>query len=183
MLYTIRYNRNTNHIAGITERTKGSDFTYAQSACAALTRSGTRMATGKSSDDLAEILADARSSARATGRKLCTTCEKAAEMEIAAIEAETAAAAEKIAAETAEEVEEIQTVPTAPAGDGYPILIAYEDGRVEAVRIVASDRMAARRAARTFTGAVSVVHLAASDRLTPHLTDRTRTSPHVHLAA
>lgn len=81
MTYTVKYNRSSNHIAGITAKTQsagnetgGSVAYYAQSTCATLTKG--KLATGASSDDLGEILAKART---AGGRKLCTRCEKAAE--------------------------------------------------------------------------------------------------------
>lgn len=85
--YQIRYNRTTNHIEGIDERTAGSDLNYALSACPVLSRSY-NLANGEGSDDLAEILASARQ-----GRKLCKHCEKAAEAALIEIE--------KAAAETA----------------------------------------------------------------------------------
>jgi hypothetical protein len=76
--YTIKYNRTTNHIAGITERSKGSELDYARSACPSLSRS-VRFALGKSTDDLAEALKSART---AGGRKICGHCESAAEAEL-----------------------------------------------------------------------------------------------------
>jgi hypothetical protein len=74
--YTIRYNRTTNHIAGIEVRSEGSQLDYARTACPALSRSATRMATGPVVTDLAEALKIARSRG---GRKICRSCEAAAE--------------------------------------------------------------------------------------------------------
>ncbi|ARX87875.1 hypothetical protein SMD44_07357 [Streptomyces alboflavus] len=76
--YRIRYNRTTNHIDGIAERTKGTDLDYAFSACPAISRATTSisvsLAVGEEFDDLGEALQAAR-----TGRrKLCKACEKAA---------------------------------------------------------------------------------------------------------
>jgi hypothetical protein len=71
--YTIKYNRTTNHIAGIAERSNGSDLNYAQSACPVLTRSY-NLATGKTFTSAAKAL----ESARKGGRKVCKHCEAAA---------------------------------------------------------------------------------------------------------
>jgi hypothetical protein len=78
-MYSIRYNRTTNHIDGIGPRTTGGGndmgdhiSAYAENACGALTRG--RFAQGRSGESLSEIL----DSARKGGRKLCKTCEKAA---------------------------------------------------------------------------------------------------------
>lgn len=75
-LFTIRYTRTANHIEGIANRTSDSadGMTYALSACGALSRNGSRMAKGLTSDDLAYVLAECPRS-----RKLCETCKKAAE--------------------------------------------------------------------------------------------------------
>lgn len=84
MGYQIRYNRTTNHIEGIPERTIGTGLTYATSACGALSRGAIRMGTvGPEHADLAVTLAAARSNAAASGRKLCRNCERAAEAAIA----------------------------------------------------------------------------------------------------
>ncbi|MFE9256516.1 hypothetical protein [Streptomyces sp. NPDC006879] len=87
--YTIKFNRTTNHIDGLTVRTTGGGKDmgdhvsyYAENACGSLTRY--RFAEGASYATLAEAL----EAARKGGRKLCKTCEKAAEAQIAA-EAET----------------------------------------------------------------------------------------------
>ncbi|MFB8107292.1 hypothetical protein ACFC3O_31555 [Streptomyces sp. NPDC056007] len=89
--YTIKYNRTTNHIDGLTIRTTGSGKDmgdhvsyYAESACGSLTRY--RFAQGAEFATLAEAL----EAARKGGRKLCKTCEKAA---VAQLEAEAAEAA------------------------------------------------------------------------------------------
>jgi hypothetical protein len=80
--YTIKYNRTTNHIAGLDIRTAGSEMNYSQNACPTLTRS-VNFAEGKTSTDLREIL----KSAKINGRKVCKHCEKAAEAMIAAMPA------------------------------------------------------------------------------------------------
>jgi hypothetical protein len=94
-MFSIKYNRTTNHIAGIAERTVsnqsaenanryGAVAYYAENACGSLTRY--RFADGASFESLAEALEAAR---KAGGRKLCKTCEKAAEAALAAAEAAT----------------------------------------------------------------------------------------------
>jgi hypothetical protein len=82
MSYTIKYNGSTSHLAGIDERTQGSEFNYAVSACSALSRSA-RFCNGKSFDDLSEALKGLRSNAAAGRRKVCKNCESAAEAAIA----------------------------------------------------------------------------------------------------
>lgn len=79
MTYTLKYNRTGQHIAGIVERTKGSDLDYALSACSALSRNGSRMAMGESYTDLKEALQEAETDARVSGRKMCAKCRTAAE--------------------------------------------------------------------------------------------------------
>ncbi|MEU9388682.1 hypothetical protein AB0D86_01615 [Streptomyces sp. NPDC048324] len=83
--YTVKYNRTTNHIDGLTVRTTGGGKDmgdhvsyYAENACGSLTRY--RFAQGATYATLAEAL----EAARKGGRKLCKTCEKAAEAQIAA---------------------------------------------------------------------------------------------------
>lgn len=93
MPYTIRYNARTAHLEGIAERTTGpatdnSATTgvvayYAQSACAALTRSGSRMAVSGTMESLADGLTVLRDFAEARGLKVCANCERAA---VAALE-------------------------------------------------------------------------------------------------
>jgi hypothetical protein len=80
-MFTIKYNRTTNHIAGMEVRTTGGGSDqgghvsyYAQNTCGSLTRS--RLATGASFETLAEAVAAARITG---GRKLCKTCAKAAD--------------------------------------------------------------------------------------------------------
>jgi hypothetical protein len=92
-MFTIKYNRTTNHIAGIEVRTvargetqaqasaRGEVAYYAQNACGTITR--TRLATGRSFENLA----DALDAARKGGRRLCKTCEQAAEAALAAQDA------------------------------------------------------------------------------------------------
>jgi hypothetical protein len=77
--FTIRYTRTANHIEGIANRTKDSadGLNYALSACPSLSRNVTKMAKGFSSEDLAEVLANAPRS-----RKLCQTCKAAAEAQL-----------------------------------------------------------------------------------------------------
>ncbi|MEU7177018.1 MULTISPECIES: hypothetical protein [Streptomyces] len=84
--YTIKYNRTTNHIDGLTVRTTGGGKDmgdhvsyYAENACGSLTRY--RFAQGATYATLAEAL----EAARKGGRKLCKTCEKAV---VAQLEAE-----------------------------------------------------------------------------------------------
>lgn len=72
--YQLRGNRNTVHIAGFDEITRG-DMNYAVSPCGALSR-GLYLDHGTSSDDAAEILDAARHDYR--GRNLCKNCERAA---------------------------------------------------------------------------------------------------------
>lgn len=72
--YRIKNNRTTNHIGGIEERTIGSQFNYAVSACGSLSRS-VNFETHSTHSDLAEALRVARIAGQ---RKLCKNCEKAA---------------------------------------------------------------------------------------------------------
>ena len=84
-MFRAKYNMSTVHIDGLSIRTKGSDLNYSLSACSALTRNGYRMAASRESfNDVREALAAARGVASALGRKLCKTCEQAAEAQIAA---------------------------------------------------------------------------------------------------
>jgi len=88
MTFTIRYNARTVHLEGIAERTTGpatdnSAATgvvayYAQSACAALTRSGTGMAVADTLDTLADALTALRDFAESRGLKVCANCQRAA---------------------------------------------------------------------------------------------------------
>lgn len=73
--YTIRYNRTTNHIAGIAESTIGSELNYSLSACGALSRNAHRLATGRTVETIEDALRIARS---AGGRAICQSCETAA---------------------------------------------------------------------------------------------------------
>lgn len=74
MTFTIKYNRSTSHIDGIDPKDSASgEFSYSLNACGALTRS--RLATGQRTEDLAEAVR----LATITGRKLCKTCQKAAD--------------------------------------------------------------------------------------------------------
>jgi hypothetical protein len=85
-MFTIKYNRTTSHIDGLTVRTTGGGndmgdhiSDYSQNACGSLTRY--QFAQGKGYATVAEAL----EAARKDSRKLCKTCEKAA---LAMIEAE-----------------------------------------------------------------------------------------------
>jgi hypothetical protein len=96
-MFSIRYNRATNHIAGIGCKTQGpaTDRSaetgvvayYAENACGVLTRG--RLAQGASYEGIQEALDAARITG---GRKVCKTCEKAA---LALIEAEATPAPEQ----------------------------------------------------------------------------------------
>lgn len=93
MSYTVKYNRATNHIAGIEakdqstgEENGGVVAAYAQNSCGVLTRGS--LAASKTYETIQEALAAART---LSGRKLCKNCEKAALVLIAA-EAEAALA-------------------------------------------------------------------------------------------
>lgn len=94
-MYSIRYNRVTNHIAGIACKTTSdqSDANinqtgvvayFAENSCGVLTRG--RLAQGKSYEALEEALEAARTTG---GRKVCKTCEKAALGALEAINAAT----------------------------------------------------------------------------------------------
>ncbi|MFE2245239.1 hypothetical protein [Streptomyces lavendulae] len=85
MTYVVKYNKSTNHIDGIGSRSAGEGEErggvvgyYAQNACSSLTRY--TFADGSSH----EVLSKALEAARKGDRKLCKTCEKAAEAQIAA---------------------------------------------------------------------------------------------------
>ena len=76
-MFQIFYNRTTNHIDGLAIRTEGSDFNYSLSHCPALSRNASRMGRGDKSEDLAKILRWAR-----IDRKLCKSCEAAAQAQL-----------------------------------------------------------------------------------------------------
>lgn len=89
-MFTLKYNRTTNHIEGLTVRTNSNQTSEqanvsgvvaysAQNACGSVTRSGSRMATSRSFETVSEALAYAEASSKATGRKLCKVCKAAAE--------------------------------------------------------------------------------------------------------
>jgi hypothetical protein len=80
--YTVLYNRNTNHIAGLDELTRGSELNYSLSACSAVTKG--YLAAGESFDNVAAALANAT---LAGGRRLCKNCAKAANARLAQEEA------------------------------------------------------------------------------------------------
>lgn len=76
--YQVKGNRTSLHIAGISERSKGSQLNYAVSACGALSRSY-RFETLMDTDDLAAAV----KRATVLSRKFCQNCAKAAELELA----------------------------------------------------------------------------------------------------
>jgi hypothetical protein len=82
-IYTLRYNRTTNHIDGILH-TAGSQMDYPRSACPAISRTGLRMGAGAITDDIQVALGNARITG---GRKICKTCEKNATALIEALPA------------------------------------------------------------------------------------------------
>lgn len=89
MSYTVKYNRATNHIAGIDAKctSEGNEDggvvqAYAENACGVLTRGN--LAASKTHETIQEALEAART---LSGRKLCKNCEKAA---LALIEAQSA---------------------------------------------------------------------------------------------
>jgi hypothetical protein len=112
MTFAIMYNRTTDHISGLDERTKCSSdgMNYAQSACSAVTRGW--LAKGAESDDLREVL---RSFGKV--RKACKNCQKAAELALAEIE-------KAEAAEAATETEEVEDMGNAQANRDATTLIA-----------------------------------------------------------
>jgi hypothetical protein len=85
-VYTLKGNRSTVHIAGLTERTTSTGTErggvvgyYAQSACAGLTRSGHRMEQLGDFTDLADAIKHATFATYSiSGRKVCKTCLAAA---------------------------------------------------------------------------------------------------------
>jgi hypothetical protein len=94
-MFTVKYNRTTNHIDGLAIRSTGGGndmgdhvSDYALSACPSLTRY--TFADGARFEDVEDALEAAR---KAGGRKLCKHCEKAAE---AMIEAERVAREERL---------------------------------------------------------------------------------------
>lgn len=86
-MFTIKANRSTVHIAGLEERGSyngtergGVVGYYAESACAGLTRSGRRMETLGSYEDLAEAIKRATYATYSiSGRKVCKNCLAAAQ--------------------------------------------------------------------------------------------------------
>jgi hypothetical protein len=126
-MFSIKYNRTTNHIAGIAERTVsnqsaenanryGAVAYYAENACGSLTRS--RLADGRAYESLAEALDAAKA---AGGRKLCKNCLKAAEAALKAAEA----AAE---AETEDEGMEFDEGAHVVSVNGGKVHSAMQDG-------------------------------------------------------
>lgn len=89
-VYTLKGNRSTVHIAGLTERTTSTGAErggvvgyYAQSACAGLTRSGHRMEQLGDFTDLADAIKHATFATYSiSGRKVCKSCLAAATAEL-----------------------------------------------------------------------------------------------------
>jgi len=170
-MFSIRYNRQTNHIAGIAakctssgEERGGVVVEYAENACGSLTRYA--LAEGKSYEDLEEALEAARTTG---GRKVCKRCEKAA---LAALEAIAAAEAAK-----PEPTPEPETVEGAEfqVGDKLYFLPGERPhgyrcpaGEVEVTRVVDHGEFP-RFGAQRFTYVVQVPGIAA----TSQGTDRT----------
>jgi hypothetical protein len=169
--YSIRYNRATNHIAGIACKTTSNQTDedinrtgvvayYAENACGVLTRG--RLAQGASYEGLEEALDAAR---KTGGRKICKTCEKAA---LAAIEAAANAPVEEPKAEVVEGAEhqvgdKLYFLPgERPHGYVCPA------GEVEVVRVVDHGEFP-RFGAQRFTYVVQVPGIPA----TSQGTDRT----------
>lgn len=153
MSYTVKYNRATNHIAGIEAKDQsagdekgGVVQAYAQNSCGVLTRGN--LATGKSYETIQEALAAARA---LSGRKLCKNCEKAA---LALVEAE----AKTVRIEVAETVEGAEhqvgdVLYFLPSKDRkYPSYIPA--GLVHVIRVV--DHVAATAWAPRFTYVVQI---------------------------
>jgi hypothetical protein len=105
-MFTVKYNKTSNHISGIEARTEGSDLNYAASACGSLSRSGHRMAVAKSYDSVADALKAIQTSTRSA----CKNCVAAAEALIAA------------EAEKEEEVQEEVTETETPATDSETLV-------------------------------------------------------------
>ncbi len=82
--YTIMYNRNTNHLAGVAIRTAGDGNSpeHSFNACGALTRGN--LAVGRSFGNLSDAAEALETKSRATGRKTCGTCLKAIKAQMAA---------------------------------------------------------------------------------------------------
>ncbi|QKY79579.1 hypothetical protein SEA_PHTOWN_96 [Streptomyces phage PHTowN] len=173
MSYSIRYNRATNHIAGIACKTTSNQTDedinrtgvvayYAENACGVLTRG--RLAQGASYDSLEEALKAARITG---GRKVCKTCEKAA---LAALEAEAEAAANAPVEESEPEVVEgaehqvgdkLYFIPLErPHGYACPA------GEVEVVRVI--DHGEPTLYSPRFTYVVQVPGVPASSQGTDH---------------
>jgi tetratricopeptide (TPR) repeat protein len=126
-MYTIKYNRTTNHIAGLEIRSTGGGVErdgyvsdYSQNACGSLTRY--RFADGQSF----ESLRDALEAARKSTRKLCKTCESAALAMLA--EAETTGeivtenAPEQIIEQVEANIERAKSLAEAENADGLAAL-------------------------------------------------------------
>lgn len=110
MSYTVKYNRSTNHIAGIEAKctSEGNESggvvaTYAQNSCGVLTRGN--LATGKTYATIQE----AYDAARKHTRRICKNCAKAA---MALIEAEQAALEAEVAESTDDTSDPIQDART-----------------------------------------------------------------------
>ena len=74
MTYTVKYTKTAYHLSGIETATTGTQMDYPVTACPSLSRGQSKMATGKSFDDLAEALKSMETSARVRGAKACAKC-------------------------------------------------------------------------------------------------------------
>ncbi|QKY78638.1 hypothetical protein SEA_DRYAD_100 [Streptomyces phage Dryad] len=174
MSYSIRYNRTTNHIAGIAakctssgEERGGVVVEYAENACGSLTRYA--LAEGKSFEDLREALDAARITG---GRKVCKRCEKAALAAIEAIAAATPVAPEPEQApviEVAESATETVEGAEHQVGDTLYFIPSKRPhgyrcpaGEVEVVRVV--DHKEATAYAPRFSYVVQVPGIAATSQ-------------------
>jgi len=148
-LYVIRYNRTTNHIQGIPERTpvSGDGMTYAQSACPVLTRSY-NLAAGLTTNNLDMMMSSVRTYG---GRRLCAHCERAAE----ALLSQRAAEAEQQAAEVAEAVEAVEPAAEVEQPAVVEAAEVVEQQAAEAVPAESPAVKATRKASRNATAAIT----------------------------
>lgn len=128
-VFTLKYNRTTNHIEGLDIRTAGTEMEYSKNACPSLSR-GTRFATSNLGSDIREALRLARITG---GRKLCKHCEKAAEAMIAELDAAEAAELAAAEVEVAETAAPILSLRELRALEGFTAFGLTVLGRVTAV--------------------------------------------------
>ena len=148
-VYAIRYNRNTNHIEGIPERTRvsGDGMDYAESACPVLTRSY-NLGYGLTSNVLSTVLDSARTYG---GRRLCQHCAKAAEALLTARAVEAEQPAAEVAEPAAVEVEAPEVVEVEQA----PVAEVVEVVEQPAAEVESPAVKTARKASRNATTAVT----------------------------